>query len=56
MVKNAWNFILPAWILAAFSLWYGGACSMAGNVVQALRHLGRDSTAAVVRWRRSRGI
>jgi phosphatidylserine decarboxylase len=29
MVKNAWNFILPAWILAAFSVCYGG-CSGLG--------------------------
>jgi phosphatidylserine decarboxylase len=26
MVKNAWNFILPAWILAGVSLWLGHGC------------------------------
>jgi phosphatidylserine decarboxylase len=26
MVKNAWNFILPAWILAGISLWLGHHC------------------------------
>src|SRR5882724_4102448 len=30
MVKNAWNFILPAWILAVFSAWHGGCGSCWG--------------------------
>jgi phosphatidylserine decarboxylase len=36
MVKNAWNFILPAWILAACSFYCGGSCGPLCNALGAL--------------------